>query len=53
VNKDQKGYIEDRRPNANMDPYVVTRLIIETVCGTADGDLQSADGKVAAAAAAR
>ena len=32
VAKDQKGYIEDRRPNANMDPYVVTRLIIETVC---------------------
>jgi glutamine synthetase len=26
-----KGYIEDRRPNANMDPYVVTRLIMETV----------------------
>ena len=23
-----------------MDPYVVTRLIIETVCGTADGDLK-------------
>ena len=27
-----KGYIEDRRPNANCDPYVVTRLITETVC---------------------
>ncbi len=33
VHRDQKGYIEDRRPNANMDPYVVTRLIMETVCG--------------------
>ena len=32
VAKDGKGYIEDRRPNANMDPYVVTRLITETVC---------------------
>jgi glutamine synthetase len=32
VEKDGKGYIEDRRPNANMDPYVVTRLIVETVC---------------------
>jgi glutamine synthetase len=32
VEKDGKGYIEDRRPNANMDPYVVTRLITETVC---------------------
>jgi glutamine synthetase len=33
VAKEKKGYIEDRRPNANMDPYVVTRLIIETVSG--------------------
>jgi glutamine synthetase len=29
---DKKGYIEDRRPNANMDPYVVTRLITNTCC---------------------
>jgi glutamine synthetase len=33
VEKDGKGYIEDRRPNANMDPYVVTRLIVDTCCG--------------------
>ena len=33
VAKDGKGYIEDRRPNANVDPYVATRLILETVCG--------------------
>ncbi|HZP57031.1 MAG TPA: glutamine synthetase GlnII [Dehalococcoidia bacterium] len=33
VAKERKGYIEDRRPNANCDPYVVTRLITETVCG--------------------
>jgi glutamine synthetase len=32
VHKDGRGYLEDRRPNANMDPYVVTRLINETVC---------------------
>ncbi len=32
VARDGKGYIEDRRPNANMDPYTVTRLIVETVC---------------------
>ncbi len=32
VEVDKKGYIEDRRPNANMDPYVVTRLIIDTCC---------------------
>ncbi len=30
---DRKGYLEDRRPNANMDPYVVTRLLVETCCG--------------------
>jgi len=33
VSKAKKGWIEDRRPNANMDPYVVTRLIMETCCG--------------------
>ncbi len=32
VEKDGKGYIEDRRPNANCDPYTVTRLIVETCC---------------------
>ncbi len=31
VEVDGKGYIEDRRPNANMDPYIVTRLVMETV----------------------
>ena len=35
THKNQKGYIEDRRPNANCDPYVVTRLIMETVCSAA------------------
>lgn len=34
VERDGKGYIEDRRPNANCDPYRVTRLIVETVCGS-------------------
>ncbi|GAA1854181.1 glutamine synthetase GlnII [Actinomadura bangladeshensis] len=32
VEVDKKGYIEDRRPNANIDPYVVTRLITGTCC---------------------
>jgi glutamine synthetase len=35
---DRKGYIEDRRPNANCDPYVTTRLIIETCCGALAGE---------------
>lgn len=25
-----KGYLEDRRPAANVDPYVVTRMLIST-----------------------
>ncbi|MHB8663824.1 MAG: glutamine synthetase GlnII [Acidimicrobiales bacterium] len=32
VEKDGKGYLEDRRPNANCDPYTVTRLVVETCC---------------------
>jgi glutamine synthetase len=32
VEQDGKGYLEDRRPNANVDPYVVARLITETCC---------------------
>jgi glutamine synthetase len=29
---DKMGYMEDRRPNANMDPYTVTRLLVDTIC---------------------
>ena len=36
VEKDGKGYAEDRRPNSNMDPYTVTRLIVDTVCSDAE-----------------
>ncbi|MCW2942785.1 MAG: Glutamate--ammonia ligase [Actinomycetia bacterium] len=32
VELEQKGYIEDRRPNANIDPYNVARLIVGTCC---------------------
>jgi len=32
VAKAGKGYIEDRRPNANMDPYRACARMIETVC---------------------
>jgi glutamine synthetase len=28
-----RGYLEDRRPCANADPYVVARLLLETICG--------------------
>src|SRR3546814_16883466 len=35
VEVDQKGYIEDRRPNANCDPYEVTQIILDTICSVA------------------
>lgn len=24
------GYLEDRRPSGDLDPYVVTRMLVET-----------------------
>ena len=33
VAQEKKGYIEDRRPCANIDPYTVCRLIMESVSG--------------------
>ena len=32
VQRDGQGYIEDRRPSANCDPYRVSRKLIETIC---------------------
>ena len=32
VEKDGKGYIEDRRPNANADPYEVSAQLANTLC---------------------
>lgn len=29
--QDQKGYFEDRRPSSNMDPYIVTGMLVK-VC---------------------
>ena len=36
VARDKKGWLEDRRPNANMDPYRVTRVMVNTVCSAAE-----------------
>ena len=36
TDKAGKGYLEDRRPAANMDPYQVCTAIITTVCGNSD-----------------
>ena len=30
--EDGKGYLEDRRPSSNCDPYRVTEAIARTVC---------------------
>ena len=35
VAQDGYGYIEDRRPNANCDPYQVTEIIVNTICSDA------------------
>ena len=32
VGEERKGYLEDRRPSANCDPYCVTNLLVRTVC---------------------
>jgi glutamine synthetase len=42
VAKEKRGWIEDRRPNANMDPYVVTRMMVGTVCEALAGDEEAA-----------
>ena len=33
VNKDGRGYLEDRRPSSNCDPYKVCWILIKTICG--------------------
>ncbi len=32
VSKDGCGYLEDRRPASNLDPYLVTEIILRSVC---------------------
>ena len=32
VHRDGKGYLEDRRPASNCDPYVVSQKLIQTIC---------------------
>ena len=53
VARDQRGYLEDRRPNANVDPYVVARLMVETICGAAAAPAKSATRRTATKAAAK
>lgn len=30
--EEKKGYLEDRRPSSNCDPYKVSEVIVRTVC---------------------
>ncbi len=48
VEKDGRGYAEDRRPNANCDPYTVARLITETINGPKKPAKKAAKKKAAA-----
>ncbi|MCL4153812.1 UNVERIFIED_CONTAM: hypothetical protein GTU68_051380 [Idotea baltica] len=32
VSEEKKGYLEDRRPSSNADPYQVSEIIVRTVC---------------------
>jgi len=32
VHRDKKGYLEDRRPASNCDPYIVSQKLIQTIC---------------------
>jgi len=32
-----KGYFEDRRPASNADPYQITGMLVETICGKVEG----------------
>ena len=49
VEKDGKGYAEDRRPNANCDPYVVAGMITEVICSS----LEPKTGKLLKQSAAK
>jgi glutamine synthetase len=33
VHEKKKGYLEDRRPSSNADPYKIGRVMVDTVCG--------------------
>ena len=48
VARDKRGYLEDRRPNANIDPYEVTNIIVDTICGAASAASKAPAKKAAA-----
>lgn len=44
--ENRRGYLEDRRPAANADPYEVCYAILESVCGTGFEPYREADVKL-------
>jgi glutamine synthetase len=44
-----RGYLEDRRPGANSDPYRVCALLIETICGVSGATATSESPRASAA----
>lgn len=38
VEQDKKGYLEDRRPASNADPYKVSEILVRTICLNEDTD---------------
>lgn len=38
-----KGYLEDRRPGANMDPYQVSARLVKTICQLPEEDYEIGD----------
>jgi glutamine synthetase len=38
-----RGYFEDRRPAANMDPYQVCAILIETICSDGEGSRRTVE----------
>jgi len=43
VAKDGQGYLEDRRPSSNCDPYLVTEIIVRTTVLGDEGDSSTID----------
>jgi len=37
------GYLEDRRPSSNCDPYTVTECLVRTICLKEEGDMTRED----------
>jgi glutamine synthetase len=47
TSKAGKGYLEDRRPAANMDPYQVCMALMATVCGNSGSNIEDETANMA------